>query len=158
MIKDNRWIALVVVVIVASAIALTSSINKIESQQSTVNSFDSTTLLLDLKKIDAGDYIVLYSSAPKTITSGSIIAKLPCDANSDPKDWMLIGGVGTNLSPIKVDLIQGRPGSMCAYMANIPNESASNISGVVLVNTASESIRLPRTSSIVITVNGVSAP
>ena len=108
--------------------------------------------------IPANDYLILYSSAPKIITSGSIVAKLPCDDNSEPKNWMLIGGVGVDLSPIRVDLIQGTPGSMCAYTASIPNESAQNISGVVLVNTTSDPIRMPRTSSIVITVQGVSAP
>ena len=152
----NKWIA--VITVVAAATILVSSINKIESQQATTDALDSTTITLDSKVIPANDYLILYSSAPKIIASGSIITKLPCDNNSEPKDWMLIGGVGLDLSPIKVDLIQGTPGSMCAYIANIPNESASNISGVVLVNTTSDPIRLPRTSSVVITVQAVSAP
>jgi hypothetical protein len=152
----NKWIA-VVTVIVSTAI-LVSSVSEIESQQASIDALDSTTVELDLKVIPANDYLILYSSAPKVITSGSIVAKLPCDDNSEPKNWMLIGGVGIDLSPIKVDLIQGTPGSMCAYTASIPNESAENISGVVLVNTTSDPIRMPRTSSIVITVQGVSAP
>ena len=158
MLEMNKWIAILAVIITTSATILVSSISKIESQQATIDALDSTTLLLDFKKIPQNDYVILYSTAPKIITSGSIVAKLPCDANSDPKDWMLIGGVGTNLSPIKVDLIQGTPGSMCAYIANIPNESAKNISGIVLVNTGSDPLRLPRTSSIVITIHAVSAP
>lgn len=68
------------------------------SQQAAVDALDSTTILLDFKGIAAGDYIVLYSSAPKIIASGAIVAKLPCDDNSDPRDWVLIGGVGTDLS------------------------------------------------------------
>ena len=152
----NKWIA--VVTVIAATIILVSSIREIESQQASMDALDSTTLILDSKAIPASDYLILYSSAPKIITSGSIVAKLPCDDNSEPKNWMLIGGVGVDLSPIKVDLIQGTPGSMCAYTASIPNESAKNISGVVLVNTTSDPIRLPRTSSIVITVQGVSAP
>ena len=154
----NKWIVIVAVIIATSATILTSSINRIESQQATIDALDSTTLLLDLKTIPANDYMILYSSAPKVITSGSIVAKLPCDDNSEPKNWMLIGGVGTDLSPIKLELIQGTPGNMCAYIANIPNASAPNISGVVLVNTTSDPIRLPRTSSAVITVQEVSAP
>jgi hypothetical protein len=152
----NKWIAAVTVI--AAAIVLVSSISEIESQQAATDALDSTTLILDSKAIPASDYLILYTSAPKIITSGSIVAKLPCDDNSEPKNWMLIGGVGVDLSPIKVDLIQGTPGSMCAYTASIPNESAENISGVVLVNTTSDPIRMPRTSSIVITVQGVSAP
>ena len=158
----NKWIAIVAVIIATSATILASSINKIESQsqsqQATIDALDSTTLLLDSKMIPANDYLILYSSAPKIITSGSIVAKLPCNDNSEPKNWMLIGGIGTNLSPIKVELIQGTPGSMCAYIASIPNKSAPNISGIVLVNTTSDPVRLPRTSSIVMTVQGVSAP
>ena len=157
----NKWIAIATVIAATSATILVSSINEIDSQQTQqiiIESLDSTTLLLDLKTIPANDYIVLYSLAPRVIGSGSIVAKLPCDDNSEPKNWMLIGGVGTDLSPIKVDLIQGTPGSMCAYIASIPNESAPNISGVVLVNTTDDPIRLPRTSSIVITVQEVSAP
>jgi len=152
----NKWIA--VVTVIAATIILVSSISEIESQQASMDALDSTTLILDSKAIPASDYLILYSSAPKIITSGSIVAKLPCDDNSEPKNWMLIGGVGVDLSPIKIDLIQGTPGSMCAYTASIPNESAQNISGVVLVNTTSDPIRMPRTSSIVITVQGVSAP
>ena len=152
----NKWIA--VVTVIAATVILVSSISEIESQQAATDALDSTTLILDSKAIPANDYLILYSSAPKIITSGSIVAKLPCDDNSEPKNWMLIGGVGVDLSPIKVDLIQGTPGSMCAYTASIPNESAQNISGVVLVNTTSDPIRMPRTSSIVITVQGVSAP
>ena len=152
----NKWIAIATAI--AATIILVSSISEIESQQAATDALDSTTLILDSKAIPANDYLILYSSAPKIITSGSIVAKLPCDDNSEPKNWMLIGGVGVDLSPIKVDLIQGTPGSMCAYTASIPNESAQNISGVVLVNTTSDPIRMPRTSSIVITVQGVSAP
>ncbi len=155
----NKWI--VVITVVAAATILVSSTSRIESQQTEQividDVLDSTTIALDLKVIPANDYLILYSSAPAIIATGSIITKLPCDNNSEPKDWMLIGGVGLDLSPIKVDLIQGTPGSMCAYIANIPNESASNISGVVLVNTTSDPIRLPRTSSVVITVQAVSA-
>jgi hypothetical protein len=149
----KKWIAMVAVIVATSATILTSSIDRIESQQATVDALDSTTILLDFKGIDAGDYIVLYSSAPKTIASGTIVAKLPCDDNSDPKDWVLIGGVGTDLSPIKLDLIQGTPGDMCAYITNIQGDS--RISGIVLVNASSDAIRLPRTSSIVITVHSV---
>jgi hypothetical protein len=152
----NKWIAIITVI--AAATILVSSISEIESQQAATDVLDSTTLMLDSKTIPANDYVILYSSAPKIITSGSIVAKLPCDENSEPKNLMLIGGVGVDLSPIKLDLIQGTPGSMCAYTASIPNESAQNISGVVLVNTTSDPIRMPRTSSIVITVQGVSAP
>jgi len=152
----NKWIAIVTAI--ATATILVSSISNIESQQAATDALDSTTLILDSKAIPANDYLILYTSAPKIITSGSIVAKLPCDDNSEPKNWMLIGGVGVDLSPIKVDLIQGTPGSMCAYTASIPNESAKNISGVVLVNTTSDPIRMPRTASIVITVQGVSAP
>jgi len=152
----NKWIAIATAI--AATIILVSSISEIESQQAATDALDSTTLILDSKAIPANDYLILYSSAPKIITSGSIVAKLPCDDNSEPKNWMLIGGVGVDLSPVKVDLIQGTPGSMCAYTASIPNESAQNISGVVLVNTTSDPIRMPRTSSIVITVQGVSAP
>ncbi|MFY3740788.1 MAG: hypothetical protein HMLIMOIP_001232 [Candidatus Nitrosomirales archaeon] len=156
----NKWIAIMTVV--ATATILGSSINRIESQQTEQividDVLDSTTIALDLKMIPANDYLILYTSAPKIITSGSIVAKLPCDDSSEPKNWMLIGGVGVDLSPINLDLIQGTPGSMCAYTASIPNESAQNISGLVLVNTTSDPIRMPRTSSIVITVHGVSAP
>lgn len=152
----NKWIAIVTAI--ATTTILVSSISNIESQQAATDALDSTTLILDSKAIPANDYLILYTSAPKIITSGSIVAKLPCDDNSEPKNWMLIGGVGVDLSPIKVDLIQGTPGSMCAYTASIPNESAKNISGVVLVNTTSDPIRMPRTASIVITVQGVSAP
>lgn len=153
----NKWIAIAVVITAASAVIAASSINMIESQQPTTV-LDSTTLLLDFKRIQGGDYIVLYSTSPKLITSGTIVAKLPCDENSDPDDWMLLGGIRTDLSPIAMDLIQGSPGNLCSYVANIPNESTSSISGLVLVNTDDREIRLPRTSSIVITVHSVSAP
>ncbi len=154
----NKWTMIVAVTVAISAAVLASSVSKIESQQATTQVYSSTTLLLDVKVIPQNDYLVLYSTAPKIITSGSIVAKLMCDDNSDPKNWMLIGGVGTNLSPIKMDLIQGSPGQMCTYIGNIPNASAKNISGIVLVNTTNEAIRLPRTTSVVITVHEVSAP
>lgn len=152
----NKWTAIVSVIAATSAIIVASSFDKIESQQSIRDELDSTTLLLDFMRIPEGEYVVLYSTTPKIISSGSIVAKLPCDDNSEPRDWMLIGGQGTNLSPIKLDLIQGTPENMCAYVANIPNESAPNISGIVLVNTSDNAIRLPRTSSIVITTHAVS--
>lgn len=156
----NKWAAIIAVTIVTSATLLASSINKIESQQATTDVLSSTTLLLDFKTIPKDDYIVLYSTAPKIITSGSIVAKLTCDDNSDPKNWMLLGGTKEpkNFSPLKLNLIQGSPGNTCTYIANIPNESAHNISGIVLVNTASDPIRFPRASSVVITVHEASAP
>lgn len=156
----EKWTAIIIVIIAASATIIASSINKIESQQASIDALDSTTLLLDFKKIAAGDYIILYSSSPKIITSGSIVAKLPCDDDSEPKDWMLFGGVRTDLTslqPIKLELIQGTPGSMCAYGATIPNESAPSISGILLVNSSGDAIRFPRTSSLVITVQVVTA-
>lgn len=154
----NKLIAIAAVTVTIFATILISSIDRIESQQSTIDVLDSTTILLDFARIPAGDYIILYSTTPKIISSGSVVAKLPCDENSDPNDWMLLGGVETNLSPITMELIQGTPGNMCAYMGNVPNESAPNISGIILVNTADNDIRLPRTSLIVITVQEVSAP
>ncbi len=153
----NKWTAIVAVIIATSATIMVSSINQIESQQATRDTLDSTTILLDFKRIPVNDYMILYSVLPKIITSGGIIAKMPCDDNSDPKDWMLIGGVGTDLTtyqPIQVELLQGSPGYMCGYAANIPSESAK-MSGIVLLNSSSDPIRLPRTSSIVITVHGV---
>lgn len=154
----NKWIAIVGVIVAASVTVMVSSLNKSESQQQMVDALDSATILLDSKVMPSNDYIILYSTAPKIISSGSVIAKLPCDEDSEPKGWILIGGVGTNLSKMKLELIQGSPGSMCAYIANIPNETAPDISGVVMVNTTSEPFRLPRTSSVVVTVQGVSAP
>ena len=155
----NKWTPIVAVLIATSALVLSSSIDTIESQLDTIDVFDSTTILLDFKKLEAGDYMILYSSGPKIITSGNIVAKLPCDENSDPKDWMLIGGVGTDLSsfqPIEVQLTQGNPGSMCAYGANILGEYAT-ISVVVMVNNGGDAIRLPRTSTIIVTVHALTS-
>jgi hypothetical protein len=154
----NKWTVVVAMIIAASVVLLGTSISRIESQQAAIDALDVTTLLLDLKKVAPGDYIVLYSTSPKIIASGSVIAKLPCDDDSEPKDWMLLAGMGTDLSPLKLDLIQGAPGIMCAYIGGIPNEGVSRVSGIVLVNTSSDPIRLPRTSSVVITVHSVSAP
>ncbi len=156
----NKWIAVVAMSVAVSAIIVASSINKIESQQSTSDELDSTTLLLDFKKIPSGDYIILYSVSPKIITSGGVVVKLPCDSSSEPNGWMLAGGRGTDLTTfqeIKVGLIQGTPGNICAFGATISNESASNIAGIILLNTGSDPLKLPRTSSVTVTVHEVSA-
>jgi hypothetical protein len=153
----NKWIV-VLVTIATSSLVIASTVSEINSQSATTDVLDSTTILLDLKKIPANDYILLYSTAPKVITSGSVVAKLPCNDDSEPTNWTLIGGIGLDLSMMKVELIQGNPGNMCAFRAEIPNESAPDISGIILVNTTSDPIRMPATSSVVITVQGVSAP
>lgn len=143
-------------ILATSMTIFASSIVKIESQSSSIDVLDSTTILLDNKKIDAGDYIILYSTGDKIITLGNLAMKLPCDMNSEPKDWMLIGGVGSNLAtfqPIGVQLAQGNPGNMCAYSADIPGESEMSV--IVLVNSGSDGLRFPRTASIVITVHSV---
>ncbi|MFQ5920574.1 MAG: hypothetical protein ACE5JV_00985 [Nitrososphaerales archaeon] len=152
----------VVAVIIAVSVGLASSIDRIESQEAGGGDLlDSSVVMLDLKKMAAGDYIILYSSAPKVITFGSIVAKLPCDDNSEPDGWMLLGGRRADLStfqPIEVELIQGTPGSLCAFEASIPEDSAPNVSGIILVNAGGEPIRLPRTSSVAVTVLGISMP
>jgi len=153
----NKWIVILAATAVSSLV-IASTVSEINSQSATTDVLDSTTILLDLKKIPANDYILLYSTAPKIITSGSVVAKLPCNDDSEPENWTLIGGIGLDLSMMKVELIQGNPGNMCAFRAEIPNESAPDISGIVLVNTTSDPIRMPVTSSVVITVQGVSAP
>lgn len=153
----KKWIAILAIIAAVSATILLSSFDRTESQMAGMDTLDSTTLILDHKKLNAGDYMILYSVGPKIITSGIVVAKLPCDLNSEPDNWMFLGGVGTDLvtfRPIEVELAQGTPGEMCAYAGDL-NTDDGEMSVIVIVNTGSEGLRFPRTSSVTVTVHSV---
>jgi hypothetical protein len=116
---------------------------------------DSATVLLDWKVIPAKDFIHLYDSTPARITAGHVAAKLPCDANGE-SPLVIVAGVAPDVKPADMELVGplSSPGTICIYHADLPHED-SEVTDVALLNPTDKMIRLPRTSTVVISVSEI---
>ncbi len=113
---------------------------------------DSATVLLSHEGINAKDFIHLYDSTPSMITSGHVAAKLPCNADGE-SELAIVAGVAPDVAPVEMEIVEGlsSPGKMCIYHADLSGE----ITDVALLNTSDKAVRLPRTSTVVISVSAV---
>lgn len=153
----NKTILMIVVTIAVSTVIATSFISKAGSVEQTkgMDQLDSTILLLEGKRIPVGNFIMLYNTTPKIITSGIIVLKLPCDDDANPKGWRLYGGTGPEVMPLRTDLVLSTPQNLCVYRVDIPNKDVPAITNVILFNISDGMIRFPPASSAVITVTSI---
>ncbi len=153
----NKATVIAVVTIAVSTVILTSFITSATSitQPRMIEQLDSTTLLLEGKRIPVGNFIMLYNSTPKMITTGIVVLKLPCDDNGDPKGWRLYGGIGPEVMPLRIDLVFGSPEKLCVYRVDIPNKDVPAITNIILFNISDGMIRFPPAASAVVTVTSI---
>jgi len=148
--------------IVLSGIFVVSLVSSGASGQSSMEDMkstvvrDSSTVLLGLKSIPAGDYIHLYDSTPYMIMNGHVAAKLPCDVNSESPLQIMIGQA-PNLNPADLELISefSKPGKYCLYHVDLESTMDSMITDIVIQNPTDKSIRMPTTATVVIGVNEI---
>jgi len=113
---------------------------------------DTATVLLSHEGINGKDFIHLYDSTPAIIMAGHVAAKLPC--NDDGKtDLVIVAGVAPDVKPVEMMLVEplSSPGNMCIYHADLPSE----VTDVAILNASDNAIRLPRTSTVVISVSEI---
>lgn len=153
----NKTTSLAIVTIAISTVIATSFIANAASIEQTnrIEQLDSTTLLLEGKRIGVGNFLMLYNTTPKIITSGIIVLKLPCDDNADPRGWRLYGGIGPEVMPLRTDLVLSTPQNLCVYRVDIPNKDVPAISNVILFNISENMIRFPPASTAVISVTSM---
>ncbi|MBD0360292.1 MAG: hypothetical protein ICV56_06220 [Nitrososphaeraceae archaeon] len=129
-----------------------------ESHESqTTGIYDSLTILLDGKVIDAKKFIHLYTSAPSNIASAHIQAHLPCDTNG-VSPLKVLGGmmIMPDLPPLNMTLDpMSTPGTMCMYHLDISQQNGSKITDIALLNPTEQDIMLPNMTSAVIHVSEI---
>jgi hypothetical protein len=115
---------------------------------------DTVTVLLSHEGIPAGDFIHLYDSTPAMIKAGHVAAKLPCNEDGEAA-VVIVAGVAPDVKPVEMEMLEGlsNPGTMCIYHTDLPGEG--DITDIAILNPADEAIRLPRTSTVVISVSAI---
>ncbi|MGH9921195.1 MAG: hypothetical protein ACRD38_00425 [Nitrososphaerales archaeon] len=116
---------------------------------------DTVTVLLSHEGIPAGDFIHLYDSTPAKIMAGHVAAKLPCNDDGEP-EVVIVAGVAPEVAPVEMEMVEGlsKPGTMCIYHADLPAEGVDT-TDVAILNPTDNAIRLPRTSTVVISVSAI---
>lgn len=176
--------------LLASAIdQIRNSTSKIISNnnQTTPNVFvrNQGTMLLSHQIIPPKDFILIYDAIRYKIVNGQILAKLPCDANSNSPLQILIGRL-SELKPAQLQLIAGlsRPGYTCMYYVHLTSDNKTTaaitnapageakmhtiiktgvglrednltITNIELLNPTGYRMILPNTASLAISVNQI---
>ena len=117
---------------------------------------DAVTLLLNYKRIPAGDFIHVYDSTPFPIAQGHVAVKVDCNEAGHGIASLAIG-VAPELEVKKLTMDNmvhelSSHGDMCLYHIDLPPEHGSMITDVALMNTSNKSIRLGPTATVVMHV------
>ncbi|MFN4337271.1 MAG: hypothetical protein ACK4FV_06820 [Candidatus Nitrosocaldus sp.] len=124
---------------------------------------DTVTLLLDWKRIDPNDFILIYDSTPYHIMSGHVALRVPCNADGEPVITVLVGNAEEGLleepEMMLLDKVSEK-GKMCVYHADLmstheKDKTMGHITDVVLKNPHDKVVTLPRGSSVVVGVNEI---
>jgi hypothetical protein len=145
-----------------AAIIILSTTNNVnvafsQHESQTTDIYDSLTILLDGKVIDAKKFIHLYTSAPSNIASAHIQAHLPCDTNG-VSPLKVLGGmmIMPDLPPLNMTLDpMSTPGMICMYHLDITQQNGSKITDIALLNPTEQDIMLPNMTSAVIHVSEI---
>jgi len=110
--------------------------------------------------IQSKDYVPLYSSMPMKISNGTILAKLPCDANNKPVLYIVGSSADNSVFPINLNLISNlsKPGSMCMYNSIVPDNLSNllyshTLINIYLYNSLDIPVEVPTTTSIFIGIH-----
>lgn len=137
----------------------TKSINQLAERASSNSTklIDAQSILLEGKSLPENSYVPLYDSKPYQILSGHVAAKLPCDSDNSSDVQIVIGNI-TELNPIELELIPelSIADSMCLYHGNIQSNQNSVIHDILIQNNSTDDIDFPETSSITISIAGLS--
>lgn len=124
---------------------------------------DTVTLLLDWKRIEPNDFILIYDSSPYHIMNGHVALRVPCDADGKPIITVLVGNAHDGLlEEPEMMLLEkvSEKGKMCVYHADLMStheegKAMGKIVDVVLKNPQDKIVTLPRGSSVVVGVNEI---
>jgi hypothetical protein len=154
---NKRTVAIVGAVGLGLVALLTFAVNEFGSAQEEEmhDVMDTVTVVLSHEGIPAGDFIHLYDSTPAMIKAGHVAAKLPCNEDGEAA-VVIVAGVAPDVKPVEMELVEplSSPGNMCIYHADLPPEG-SDATDVALLNPGDSAIRLPRTSTVVISVSAI---
>lgn len=124
---------------------------------------DTVTLLLDWKRIEPNDFILIYDATPYHIMSGHVALRVPCDADGEPVITVQVGSAEDGLleepEMMLLDKVSEK-GKMCVYHADLMStheegKAMGKITDVVLKNPHNKVVTLPRGSSVVVGVNEI---
>lgn len=124
---------------------------------------DTVTLMLDWKRIEPNDFVLIYDSVPYHIMNGHVALRVPCNADGEPVITVKVGSAEKGMLEepelMLVDKVS-EPGKMCVYHADLMStheegSAMGNITDVVLFNPNDRVVTLPRGSSVVVGVNEI---
>lgn len=124
---------------------------------------DTVTLLLDWKRIEPNDFILIYDATPYHIMNGHVALRVPCDAAGEPAITVEVGDAERGLlaepEMMLLDNVSEK-GKMCVYHADLvstheEDKAEGFITDVILKNPHDRIVTLPRGSSVVVGVNEI---
>ena len=103
-------------------------------------------VLLNYKRIPAGDFIHLYDSTPMPIAHGHFAVKVDCNEDGDGIASIALGAA-PNMEIIKLTMDNmvhelSSHGEMCIYHVDLPPEHDMVVTDLAVINTSNSSIRL----------------
>jgi hypothetical protein len=148
--------------LVTAILLLSTNSNIAFSQQQQVQTssqpHDSVTVLMEGKTIPGRNFIHLYDSTPSSIASGHVAAHLPCDGSGEAT-VKVVGGIAPDVEPLNMTLVDQMStlGNICMYHVDIPQQNATAITDIALLNPVEQSVLLPAATSVVIHVSEFAA-
>ncbi len=168
--QRNTVLLITVVIAVGALIYTVNSIIKqvtVEAQEGMAVDVvrDTVQVILDFKRINAGDFIHLYDAAPYHIMNGHVALKMPCDnmGMSMPMVKVMAGNAEMGMfDEVEMVLLEdvSTKGKMCVWHGELESthdmETAfGNITDVIIMNDNDRPIRFLPGSSIVVGVNEI---
>lgn len=153
--------ALVAVAIFSSIMAL--SFATVAKSSEPVIGPNSVTVLLNYKRIPAGDFIYLYDSSPHPIADGHLAVKVDCDEQGNTPIAVVVG-VAPDLHVIRLthedNMVHELSvhGEMCIYHMHLPPEHNMEVTDVAIINTGDRPFRLGPTAMALIHVHSYGEP
>jgi hypothetical protein len=147
--------------LITTILLLSTNSNIAFSQQQVQTSsqpHDSVTVLMEGKTIPGRNFIHLYDSTPSSIASGHVAAHLPCDGSGEAT-VKVVGGIAPDVAPLNMTLVDQMStlGNICMYHVDIPQQNATAITDIALLNPVEQSVLLPAATSVVIHVSEFAA-
>lgn len=164
--KRSIWVAATVAIAAVTLSFITAYITPSNAAEEDMKSDvvrDTVTLLLDWKRIEPNDFILIYDSSPYHIMNGHVALRVPCDADGKPVITVLVGNAEEGLleepEMMLLDKVSEK-GKMCVYHADLMSthekgKAMGHITDVALKNPHNKVVTLPRGSSVVVGVNEI---
>lgn len=168
--QRNIVLLITVVIAVGALIYTVNSIIKqvtVEAQEGMAVDVvrDTVQVILDFKRINAGDFIHLYDSAPYHIMNGHVALKMPCDEMGMPMPMVKVMAGNAEMGmfdEVKMVLLEdvSTKGKMCVWHGDLESThdmgtAFGNITDVIIMNDDNRPIRFLPGSSIVVGVNEI---